>query len=182
MRGKPLRVKRKQFWTVLFCLAVYLFTVLWFTVLKRTFRFDAPRFEFLWSYRKWVAGDLRLGIQILENMAMFMPLGFLLSALFDCDGFGSAEHRCLKIIVLSAAYSFFIEILQLETMKGLFELDDLLSNSVGAIAGICFYNLLKKLQVLLFNLLKMPVLFLVKMLFWLLMLLLPSFMRTVNMK
>ncbi|MDO4803835.1 MAG: VanZ family protein [Lachnospiraceae bacterium] len=51
----------------------------------------------------------------------------------------SAEKGCcLLIIMLALAFSLTIESLQFALVKGLAELDDLFSNTLGAVLGILF--------------------------------------------
>ena len=61
-------------------LLVYIFTVLWFTVLKRSSGYHVAQFELFWSYKRWFAGDTDLGNEIMANIAMFIPFGFLVSS------------------------------------------------------------------------------------------------------
>ena len=113
-------------------LLVYLFTVIWFTVLKRSTRFQIAQFEVFWSYKRWLAGDWGLGIEILSNMAMFFPFGFLLMSL--C-------RRKTMLVTLSAIFfSLIIETLQLVFARGLFEWDDIISNGIGALLGCWVYS------------------------------------------
>ena len=117
----------------------YLFTVLWFTVLQRSTNFQVAQFEVFWSYQKWLAGDWELGWEILCNMAMLMPYGFLLMAI--CRRRGKAV-----LIVLSAVcFSCAIETSQLLLMRGVFEWDDMISNGVGAMLGCLTYQGAEKL-------------------------------------
>ena len=74
-------IKQKRGIQLIFLL-MYLLTVLWFTVLKRSTGYQVAQLELFWSYRKWFAGDTDLGREILANIAMCVPLGFLLSAVF----------------------------------------------------------------------------------------------------
>lgn len=113
---------------------IYVFTVIWFTVLKRSVSLQTPQFEVLWSYKKWLAGDWELGIEILGNMAMFFPFGFLLMELCRAKG------KVILIAISALLFSLTIETLQLVLMRGLFEWDDLISNGVGAILGCLGYQ------------------------------------------
>ena len=63
-------------------LILYIFTVLWYTVLNRAETYDIPQLELFWSFRKFFTVDPRIGIQIVANVIMFMPFGFLLRDLF----------------------------------------------------------------------------------------------------
>ena len=115
---------------------IYIFTILWFTVFNRTPRFHTAQFDLFWSYKEWIRGDWELGKEIIANIAMFIPFGFLLSSFLS-------KHRL--IIPAAILFSLSIETLQLFLMRGLFEWDDVFSNTLGAALGIAVYAILKKI-------------------------------------
>ena len=123
--------------------ALYSLTVLSFTVLARPTAYHAAQFELFWSVREWIAGDWALGGQILANVAMLIPFGLLL-----CRAIHSfaphARRLWLVTIVSGALFSLTIETLQMLLMRGLFECDDLISNTLGAYLGAVVYGLLKR--------------------------------------
>lgn len=77
---------------------IYFLTVLRFTVFNRSVQFSAAPPELFWSYKAWFAGDANLGREILANIAMFIPFGFLLSAIL--------QLRKKSIVVVPAAILF----------------------------------------------------------------------------
>lgn len=121
---------------------LYIFTVLWFTVLKRSTGFHTAQFELFWSYRKWFAGDVELGKEIMANIAMFIPYGFLMSAVLTSRLSGKA--RTAVVIGSALIFSLLIETLQLLTMRGMFEWDDIISNGTGTVIGIALYTAVKR--------------------------------------
>ena len=154
-------------------LILYIFTVLWYTVLNRAETYDIPQLELFWSFRKFLTVDLRIGIQIVANVIMFMPFGFLLRDLFckwtltritrpsapvsssasnvqaNINSGGSRLNRYgkwLLIPLLALSFSLLIESLQLTLVRGLAEPDDLFTNTLGAVFGICSYEILRKLS------------------------------------
>ena len=70
--------------------------ILYITLLSRTDslnrRIHAIPFR-RWS--TWLSGDLSLGREIVENIALFVPFGYLISAFF------SASDRKIRAILLS---------------------------------------------------------------------------------
>lgn len=122
---------------VLFLL--YLALVLYYTVFMRSPDFYLPQFELFWSYEKWFAGDWVLGKEILCNISMFIPFGFLLSATMPFH-----KRLCLIVFVAGFLFSCIIEILQLELMRGLFEFDDIFNNTIGAFLGYLLYKFVVK--------------------------------------
>ena len=125
-----------------FCFLVYLFTVLWYTVLKRELSYQGARFELFWSYRKWLAGDAKLGREIMANMAMFLPFGFLMGDLLSVP---SRKARAAFAAASAGLFSLTIEMLQLYFMRGLCEWDDVISNTAGAVLGLALYCALARL-------------------------------------
>ena len=124
-------------------LFIYIAAILWYTVFSRSMTYEIPQTELFWSYRKWFSGDLYYRKEILNNIAMFMPFGFLLNEVFYQN---NKKVNCWFIIfILSVFFSMFIEILQIIFVRGLAELDDILNNTLGSILGICFYELLRLL-------------------------------------
>ena len=156
-------------------LIFYLFTVLWYTVLNRAETYEILQLELFWSFRKFLAGNPRLGIEIAGNIIMFMPFGFLLCDLFykqnltsitEPSAFSSSFStsdvqvkrksgdsrrffrygKWLLIPLLALSFSLLIESLQLTLVRGLAEADDLFNNTLGAVLGICSYKVLRKLS------------------------------------
>lgn len=78
------------------------------------------------AWNEWSLTECQL---IIFNMLMFFPLGFLLPFLTK-----KGEKISVACLV-SFLVTLFIEVLQLVTGRGIFELDDLLHNFVGSMFG-----------------------------------------------
>lgn len=78
------------------------------------------------AWNEWSLTEYQL---IIFNMLMFSPLGFLLPFLTK-----KGEKLSVACLV-SFLVTLFIEVLQLVTGRGIFELDDLLHNFVGSMFG-----------------------------------------------
>ncbi len=98
--------------------------------------------DLFWSYRKWFAGDKDLGKEILGNIAMFIPYGFLLSSVLLT--FRNGKRRGGIVFGSAIVFSFTIEILQLVLIRGLFEWDDVFSNAVGTVIGMLLCHILNR--------------------------------------
>lgn len=126
---------------------LYLSVVLWYTVLKRPVGLYFSQFELFWSYRRWFAGSAYMGREILANVAMFVPFGFMLSGLIareeSAAGPAARWRQAMLCILCAATFSLLIESLQLFWNRGLFEWDDLFNNSIGAVLGILLHRALK---------------------------------------
>ena len=100
----------------------YCFFILSITFFSRT-PTDGKHFEprFFWPYEVEVS-DLRE--QILFNVVGFVQIGLI--------GGMILSWRILPAVVM---FSAGIEILQLVSMRGLFEFDDIIHNTLGAVVG-----------------------------------------------
>lgn len=119
-------------------LIMYLLTVLWFTVFNRAVQFSTAQIELLWSYKAWFAGDMNLGQEVLANVAMFIPFGFLLSDILPSH----LRKKSSAVMLAAILFSLTIETLQLFLMRGLFEWDDVVSNTIGACVGILLFHVI----------------------------------------
>ncbi len=113
----------------------YLFLVFAGTILSRRtgeFRYELTPF---WSWgevlRKWpiTPRGIMLLHQIFLNIFMFVPIGILIS-----------QKLGWKSIPLALCISLIIELTQLLSRRGIFEFDDIVHNTTGALLG---YGLLK---------------------------------------
>lgn len=120
------------------------FTVLWLclvyssTVLSRI-PTSNPRWVLtpLWSYSQWAQGDLQFRTFIVLNTLMLLPAGISLSFLWK-------DWR--KVLLLGLGFSCLIELSQLVTRRGLFEIDDILHNTLGMGLGILIVYLLRAVR------------------------------------
>ena len=127
---------------------LYLLYLLYLTLLSpffgRGYFRRSVNFVPLRTVQQYMSGNLPIRIAIvnlLGNVAAFMPMGFLLPMVWKkAAGIG----RCLLI---SAGVSFIIEAAQYVFGVGSADVDDLLLNTVGGLVGYAFYavtNLLYK--------------------------------------
>lgn len=117
----------------------YYFLVLCSTVICRT----APvskRVELKPFYNYvdiWNGVDFeRTLMEVLLNVALFAPIGFLLGGIIP-KGF-------LKVLFTGCLLSILIELLQLASGRGLCETNDVIHNTVGCIMGYAAAMVLKK--------------------------------------
>ncbi len=105
----------------------YIFLVLATTVLSRNASPD-PHYELqpFWSY---AYGD-EMKWEIIANVIMFIPIGIALGKELGWKGIFPAAFSSLTI-----------ELLQLITRRGLFEFDDVIHNTLGAVIGTALVKL-----------------------------------------
>ncbi len=116
---------------ILFLLSCWLLLVLALTTLSRGSNFTGSfNIDFFSGYvnawNKWSISELQL---IIFNMLMFTPLGFLLPL------FWKKAEKFKVTFFVSIGLTICIEIIQLFTGVGIFELDDLFHNCIGSLFG-----------------------------------------------
>lgn len=110
-------------------LVLYAFFVLCVTVLLRKDWIDAGiRLTPFWSYAAIIDGELSIMWEVVLNIALFIPAGFLYS-------YAVRRGRWWIMLCVAATFSFSIELLQLIFHCGLTEVDDIIHNSLGALLG-----------------------------------------------
>ena len=118
----------------------YYFLVLCSTVICRTITVS-KRVELMpfYNYADICNGvDFkRTVMEILLNVALFIPIGFLLG--------GTMSKGFLKVLFTGCILSIFIELLQLATGRGLCETNDIIHNTMGCMVGYSAAMLLKRL-------------------------------------
>lgn len=83
-----------------------------------------------WSYIQWIQGDDIFLKYIVLNILMLVPVGISLSFVWKSRK---------RIAVSGFIFSCLIEISQLLTARGLFEIDDILHNTAGILLGMLLY-------------------------------------------
>lgn len=102
------------------------------TLLRVEFAYRQYNFHLFMAWREaWNKFTIQVWLNILLNIALFIPLGVLLPLMFKkfrkwyiafCGGF---------------LFSLIIEIIQIITLKGMFDVDDIFNNTLGAVLGWC---------------------------------------------
>jgi glycopeptide antibiotics resistance protein len=112
-------------------IAIYITFVLYMTLLNRKIGKSIDyKLDLFWSYKEMLRVSEKYYFkEIVLNIALFVPFGFLLPMMFE-------KLTSIKTILLLAfIFSLFIETSQLVFKIGLFELDDLFDNTLGAVIG-----------------------------------------------
>lgn len=111
-------------------LLVWLLFVVGITVLTRKSGGSAEwNIRLFWSWKIALAGDWKMLMEVLLNLVLLLPVGVLLPMMLR------RPVRWWQGLLVGMALSLAIELGQLVTRRGLFELDDLLHNSVGCMMG-----------------------------------------------
>ena len=127
----PISLSKFVFITLLICWFIVVFGI---TTLSRganyTGSFNLSLFSgYVNAWNKWSLNEFQL---IIFNMLMFVPLGVLLPLIHH------KNKSFWRVLVISIIFTSCIEVFQVVSGKGIFELDDLLHNTLGSLAGYYF--------------------------------------------
>ena len=120
--------------------AIYILIVLWITLIDREFGNRRAMLVPFWEFANVIKGIRRsffIG-QILGNLVMLMPLGFMLPII--------RKVSLKQVFLISLCFSVAIEITQFITGRGLMEFDDVFNNTVGAVLGYKVYDVLRAMK------------------------------------
>ena len=124
-------------------LAIYIVFILLNTLIQReVYVGEQYNFKLFWTYIEIAKGGgraRRLIFEIITNILMTIPIGFLLPV-------ANEKLSIPKIILIGILFSLFIELLQLFLHKGLCEIDDVIHNTLGVILGYGFYSVINRLK------------------------------------
>lgn len=129
LKGDKNLDKRKVF--IWFCFMGYIIMVIGVTFIGRGVRtYGDSNLHFLSTYREaWNSFSTTSWTQLLLNIIMLVPLGIILPLINN-------RFRKFKwTIVASLLFTLTIETIQILTGYGVFDLDDIFNNMIGAIVG-----------------------------------------------
>lgn len=128
MKGsKKLKASKVGLWSVLL---IYIIIVLLATIGDRTSGYVNVNLHLFSSYKDaYNSFSLREWRNIILNILMFAPLGFMLPIIFK-----KCEKWYITYLTGFVA-ALFIEAIQFIYKRGIFELDDILNNTLGCIIG-----------------------------------------------
>ena len=131
---------KKYFLYVLF--GIYIAIVVWITIINRENGDNRATLTPFWEYMMVIKNQWRMNYtwQIVGNIALFIPLGFMFPFL---PKFHSI--KCAKVLLFGLCLSVFIELTQYVTGRGMSEFDDVFNNTFGTVIGYSLYKLFKRL-------------------------------------
>ena len=108
-------------------LAVYLIFTFYLTVVSRASSDNnLIRTEWLEGYKSF--HDVYANSENLWNILLFVPIGCL-------GGLATTKYSLIKAVLLGLFVSESIECIQLIWKRGVFDVDDLMNNTIGALIG-----------------------------------------------
>lgn len=112
---------------------VYFLFIIYYTLMTRSPKANPTAdLRLFWSYRDLFAGKSTGKTDVIQNIyniLFFIPFGFLLPT-----------KRWWKVLLIAMFFSMAIEVAQYYFALGLCELDDVISNSFGALIGFWIWN------------------------------------------
>ena len=120
-----------------FLLIEYVVLLVFFTIfLYRNTEVSDYRLLPFWSYSAVFQGTQVLAQEILMNIAVFIPIGFLTGTIIK-------NITWKKLAFVGFSVSLTIELLQLIFKRGYCETDDIINNTLGCLIGFCIFLLLR---------------------------------------
>lgn len=107
----------------------YVYMVFMITLLLRKPTYSHNVKPPFWEITELINGNGKLLFDIIGNILMLLPLGILLPLCFR------KPDTPKKIALIGFIVSLLIEVTQLITTRGYFEIDDLFHNTLGALIG-----------------------------------------------
>ena len=126
-------------------LVFYIAFVLTITIIERTPAKEMKyKLELFWTVREFINGSRDLISEIFWNIVLFVPIGVLASLVLSVQRKANgSSHRMRRspwiVILVGLLLSTGIEVTQLLTHRGLFELDDIFYNTLGTAIGVMIY-------------------------------------------
>lgn len=133
------RSKKALVWSVVLLAVEYFFLILSSTVLFRTHTSWQHNFTPFWSYTAYLEGEKELMVDNLFNVAVFIPIGILLSVILK-------RAKWWQVTLIGLFLSVTIEALQFFLKRGFSEFDDVMHNTLGCLLGCGLYALISKLS------------------------------------
>lgn len=112
------------------------------TFAGRTYHYNLVLFKEIGRFIKYreTIGTTGVMLNLLGNIAAFIPFGFFLPVMSrKCRSF-------LYMIFFSFEFSLLVEIIQLVSKVGSFDVDDLLLNTIGGAMGYLIFVVLNRIR------------------------------------
>ena len=130
------RSKKALSWSVMLLAVEYFFLILSSTVFFRPHSTWKHDFTPFWSYKAYLEGEKELIVDNLFNVAVFIPVGILLSLLLK-------NVKWWQVTLIGMSLSVMIEALQFFLKRGFSEFDDVMHNTLGCLIGYGIYSLVR---------------------------------------
>ena len=131
--GKSAKPGSRKRVVLIVCLVMYLALLCYVTLLRRGNGFHSLNLHLFRAWREaWNRFSLKNWLNVLLNVALFLPFGFLPPLIWN------RMRKWYAVILLGIALSLLIEVLQYRCGLGVADVDDLFCNGLGTALGYCF--------------------------------------------
>ena len=110
-------------------LAEYMILLIYLTTLIRPAGIHELKLIPFWSYKAIMNGTTVLIQEHIMNVAVFIPIGFLASIIFN-------GLKWWMIVLIGTVLSIMIELMQYFLSRGFCETDDVIHNTLGCLIGV----------------------------------------------
>jgi glycopeptide antibiotics resistance protein len=120
--------KKGMRWSAELLLLEYLFLILYLTIFVRSVQAEwTYNLSPFWSYQAIREGRYDILVQVVMNVAAFVPIGLLLGSF--------KGMKWWHVLLIGLCFSMLIELLQLVLKRGMTEVDDVVHNVLGCMIG-----------------------------------------------
>ena len=120
---------------LLYVIVLYCSTVLFRTTMATT---HYP-FDFFWQYRFFLHGQWLWLPEVIMNIVVFVPIGFVLGLAFR-------KIKGWQALLVGIGISVGIELLQYFFRKGFADVNDVMHNTLGCLVGYLLYRAMKNVM------------------------------------
>jgi len=140
--GKPPMIGSWKKSALIVIFSVYCAFLFYVTLVRRDTGFYSINLHLFRAWREaWNCFSLKNWLNVLLNVALFLPLGFFLPLI------RTQMQKWYPVILLGSILSLLIEILQYCCGLGVADVDDLFCNGLGTALGYCIVMALRHLKV-----------------------------------
>lgn len=126
-------------------LVFYLSFILTITILERTpSQYARYELDLFWSYKRILSGTTALLAENFWNVVLFVPLATMLAIILGARAVKGKRRWIWMTVFVCILLSAGIEIVQLITHRGLFEFDDIIHNTLGALIGMAVVVMIRR--------------------------------------
>lgn len=126
--------------------AIYMIVLMYFLLFSEGFGRTDPNAEYRYNLVLFheikrfimyynIVGMKNMVINVIGNIVAFVPFGFFMAFL------GNKRRGAIHVVLLSLELSLGVEVIQLLTKVGSYDVDDILLNTIGGAIGYIFYLL-----------------------------------------
>lgn len=148
--GKTSKENKRLMWVSRLLFILYMVCVLYFLLVSEGFgrtnsngyRYNLTLFAEIKRFYGLLGGSMnfRAIINLFGNVVCFVPFGLFVPYIF------SKRFSFIRVVTATFIFSLCIELLQLYFMIGIFDVDDLILNTLGGAIGYIIYKIVSLIR------------------------------------